>query len=277
MRILPFLLIPGLTIAAQAETSRVEQRQEPLAMGAKLWVRQGEGQVKIEGWDREELALEAEYLDEARGGKVELRVRQVTGGLEIEVLEPQRPRFFFGRSHLSRCNLVLRVPRKLNLAVRSVDGEISVRDLEGYTRCESVDGGIRLAGLSGEAHVSTVDGAIEARNLQARLKGHSVDGDIRLEKVAGGLDLHTTDGDIDARDLDGWGEGIFLSTVDGRIAVRLGQAKGQLEARTADGRLEAIAPGLQIQEMGTHRLRGKVPGREQTIRLTTGDGDIYVE
>jgi len=277
MRTTPFLLIPGLAFTALAEAPRVEQRQEPLAMGAKLCIQQGDGRVSIEGWDRAELALVAEFCDDARGGKADLMLRRVADGLEIEVQEPRRQRFFLGRSQPALCHLTLKVPRKLNVAVRSLDGDISVKDLEGYARCETVDGGIRLEGFSGEAHTRTVDGRIEARDLKARIKGRTVDGGIHLERVSGGVDLSTTDGNIEASDLDGWGEGIFLTTVDGSIRVKLGQAKGLLDAKTADGNLDATAPGLQIQEMGTHRLRARIPGREQAINLRTGDGDIHVE
>jgi len=277
MRATSFLLIPGLTFTAQAQAPRVERHQEPLAMGAKLWIQQGDGRVHIEGWDRAEVALEAEYHDDARGGKASLLLRQVSGGLEIQVMEPLRQRFFLGRAHPALCHLTLKVPRQLSVAARSVDGDISVRDLEGYARCETVDGEIRLDNLSGEASTQTVDGRIEARDLKARIKGHTVDGDIHLERVAGGVDLRTTDGDIEASDLDGWGEGIFLATVDGSIRVKLGRATGNLDARTSDGELEALAPGLQIQEMGSHRLRARIPGREQAINLRTTDGDIHVE
>jgi len=275
VRVLPFLLIPGLTFTASAEAPRIEQIQEPMNMGAKLWIKQVDGRVDIEGWDKAEVALQAEYRDGSRGEKAELQLRNVSEGLEIEVKTPHRHRIQFGPGPF--CHLTLKVPRKLNVAVRSVDGNISVKDLDGYARCETVDGRIRLENLSGEAFTHTTDGGIEARNLKARIKGRTVDGNILLENVEGGVDLSTTDGNIEARDLDGWGEGIFLTTGDGSIRLKLGKAKGNLDARTGDGQLEVTAPGLQIQEMGSNRLRARIPGREQDIRLRTGDGRIRVE
>lgn len=277
MRAFSFVLIPGLTLTASAQNVRMEQRQEPLAMGAKLWIKQVDGRVEIQGWDKAECALVAEFHDDARGGRANLEVRRVSEGLEIEVKSPQRPRFSFLSTQQPCCHLTLKVPRKLNLAVRSVDGNITVRDLEGYARCEAVDGDIRIENLSGEALTRTVDGGIEARHLKARIKGQTVDGGIHLEAVEGGVDLSTVDGNIEARELDGWGEGIFLSTRDGRIHVKLGQATGRLDIRTHDGKLEALAPGLQIQEMGTQRLRARIPGRNQDIVLKSGDGSITVE
>jgi len=142
------------------------------------------------------------------------------------------------------------------VARNSQHGDIAMRDLDGYARCETVDGGIRLERLRGEASTRTVDGRIEARDLQARIKGHTVDGDIVLEWVAGGVDLKTTDGKISASDLDGWGEGIFLATVDGSIRVKLGQATGQLDAMT--GEVLALANVPSYTPADRHNLTAVV-------------------
>ena len=104
-----------------------------------------------------------------------------------------------------------------------------------------------------------------------------MDGNINLDRVAGGVDLSTVDGKITAQDLDGWGEGINLSTVDGTIAVRLGEAKGNLEARTVDGAIHASNPGLVLDESRKNVLKGHIPGRVQRIRLKTVDGRIQID
>jgi DUF4097 and DUF4098 domain-containing protein YvlB len=244
-------------------------------MGGKLWVLQRDGSVDVEGWEKPEVSIQARFEDGSRG-KAHLEVRQVAGGLEIEVKEPPRPRILFGFYRSPKCHLTLKVPRKLSMVVRTVDGNITVKHLEGYAGCQSVDGDIRLEDLAGEAHVKTVDGAIEARRLRARMMGGTVDGNIVLDRVEGGIHLKTVDGAITAEDLDGWGEGISLTTVDGNIQVRLGGATGILDAQARDGRIRQTHPRLQLQEASSGRLRGVVPGRSQEIRLRTGDGSIAI-
>jgi DUF4097 and DUF4098 domain-containing protein YvlB len=274
------LILPVLAAGlVAAPPSRVERRTEPLAQGAKLWVSQTDGKVEVQGWDRPEVELVAEFHDGTRGERLELDVRRVAEGLELEVRHPGRRhfRFFFGVHRSPVCDLVLKVPRKLCLAVHAVDGDISIRNLEGYARAQTVDGDIRLEDLSGEAFTRTVDGSITARNLRARIKGGTVDGDITLEGVEGGVELKTVDGRIVASDLDGWGEGIALTSVDGDLRVKLGKATGHLEARTRDGRIEAHAPGLQVRHLKGGRLEAVLPGRTQAITLHTGDGDIRID
>lgn len=272
-------LIPtlALSLGAGSLNDRTETRREPLAMGAKLWVKQKDGRVEVQGWDRTEVEVVAEFRDSSRGERVELNLHRVTEGLEIELKHPTGPHFVFGSYSSARCHLVIKVPRKLNLAIQSVDGDISVKNLEGFARCESVDGNIRLENLSGEGWVQTVDGNIEAKHLKARLKGGTVDGRIHLEEVEGGLDLHTVDGSIEARSLNGWNEGISLRTVDGNLTVALGQAKGQVEARSRSGVIRCTAANLSFQEQRNGLMRGEIPGASQEIRLHSTDGDIRIE
>jgi DUF4097 and DUF4098 domain-containing protein YvlB len=274
------LVLPCLAaiLSAAPAFDRTETRTEALPMGSKLWVRQVDGKVDVQGWDRPEVELVAEYRDGSRGERATLELRRVKEGLEMEVKVPRHRHFFLFGSHRGPlCNLTLKVPRRLSMAVRTVDGDISVRDLEGYARCETVDGDIRLEQLAGEAYTRAVDGDITARHLKARIKGSAVDGRITLEDVQGGIDLHTVDGRIEASGLDGWGEGILLRTVDGAIHVKLGGARGELDAHTVDGSIHAQVPGMELVETRHNTLKARIPGRTQAIRLRTTDGNIQVE
>ncbi len=273
MRIALSLLSATLLLAGDPTT---ESRSAKLPFGANLWVNQVDGAVRVEGWDKEEVELQAEFKESSRGERCELRMDPREGGLEIRVIPPKHiTHFGFYRS--AYCHLTLKVPRRLNLAVHSVDGAVEVRNLEGFARCETVDGAIRVERIKGEVYAHTVDGRIEGTDLNARIKGGSVDGPIHLIRVAGGIEMSTVDGRIEAEGLDGWGEGISLHTVDGPIRVRLGSAKGHIEAQTGEGRINLNAPGARVEEQQAHQLKATLPGREQKISLRTQDGSIHIE
>ena len=274
----PLLLVPALALPAAVPVPRLETRTEALPMGATLRVNQLDGDLTVQGWDKPEVAIRAEFHDWVFGPKARLEVKRVADGLNLEVRRPGLfPHLTLRFGHGVRCHLALMVPRKLVLAARTVDGGIDLRNLEGFADLHTVDGAIRLEDLAGEVRAHTVDGELKATRLQARLKGGTVDGRITLDQVSGGLDLQTVDGRITAQNLDGWGEGITLGTVDGSIHLKLGAAKGHLEARTMDGGIRVTHPGVVLEEAGKHRYRGHVPGRDQTISLKTVDGDITVE
>ncbi len=274
MRIALWLLPTSLVLMAGSPAT--ETRSAKLAYGAKLWVNQVDGAVRVQGWEKEEVELQATFKESSRGERCQLVMEPKEGGLEIRVIPPEH-HLTFGFYRSAQCHLTLKVPRKLNLAVQSVDGNVEVRDLEGFARCETVDGSILMERIKGEAYTHTVDGHIDVSDLNARLKGGAVDGPIRLRRVEGGIDLHTVDGRIEAEDLNGWGEGIRLSTVDGSIRVKLGGAKGHIEARTSEGRIELNAPTAQVEEQKPHHLRATIPGRDQKITLKTMDGSIRIE
>lgn len=276
-RTLPILLASALTLAA-AQPGRIETRTDALAMGARLWIVQGDGKVDIQGWNRPEVQLTAEFIRTPEGKEATLEVSRVDGGLKVVVHHPRRQTLLslFGYRHTPVCNLTLKVPRKLSMDVRAVDGGIRVQDMEGYAGCHTVDGAITVENVQGEVHARAVDGSITARNLRARMQGGTVDGSITLDHVEGGLKLDSVDGSITAQDLDGWGEGIELKTVDGHLRVRLGQAKGNVEAKAVDGRISNRAPGLNLMGKPNH-LKGSIPGRSQMITLSSVDGNIDIE
>lgn len=255
--------------------SRTEQRTERLAFGAKLWVKNRNGAIRVTGWDKEEVALTAQIRDSEKR-RVELVLQRKGTDLDIEAVF-QQPSWSFGVYISPRCEMILQVPRKLLGHFRTTNGAISVEHLEGYACCEATNGSIHVANVRGEVHVDTTNGAIEARNLSARIKGSTSNGRIVLEDVLGGVRLETTNGGIRARNLDGWGEGIYLESTNGGVDVELGKATGDLMAENSNGSVEINLPGAQVIEMTKHSAHVKVPGRTQPIRLETTNGSIRVK
>lgn len=253
---------------------RTEQRTEKLAYGAKLWVKNRNGAIKVTGWDREEVALTAQIRDSARR-RVELVVQRKGEDLDIEALF-QQPSWTFGFYVSPRCEMTLQVPHKVLGFFRTTNGNVSAEHIQGYARCEATNGNITVRDIRGEARADTTNGTIEARNLAARLKGGTTNGRIILEDVEGGIHMETTNGTIRVRGIDGWGEGIRLETTNGSIELDLGKAGGELLAENSNGSLDINVPGAQVLEQSKHSARLKIPGKPQQIRLETTNGSIRV-
>ncbi|HND00067.1 MAG TPA: DUF4097 family beta strand repeat-containing protein, partial [Myxococcota bacterium] len=209
--------------------------------------------------------------------RVKVVLTRKDGDLDIEA-QFAKPGFSFGFMHSSpRCEMTLQVPYKLLVHARTVNGPVTVQKLEGYARCETTNGGVRLEDISGEVHADTTNGPIEARRLKARLKADTTNGRVVLEDVEGGLQVETTNGSVTASGLDGWGEGIRIETTNGSINLELGKATGDLIAENSNGSIESTVKGATVQgEISKHRLHLKVPGRDQKIRLETSNGSIRI-
>jgi DUF4097 and DUF4098 domain-containing protein YvlB len=172
--------------------------------------------------------------------------------------------------------MTLSVPRRLLGHFRTTNGAIGVDAVAGYVRCETINGDITLTGIQGEAQADTANGNVEARWLHARIRGGTGNGRIVLEDVDGQVQMETTNGFIKARNLDGWGEGIALTSTNGAIDLELGRATGELLAENAHGSIHVRIANGQVLESGKHRVRVRIPGRGQKILLSTTNGSIQV-
>jgi len=268
---------PGLRAQEPAQApARIELRREPLAYGAKLRVRNRNGDISVTGWDREEVALSAEIRD-TPSGRIDLELQRNGPDLDIQAVV-QQSLLSLARAYASpRCRMVLNVPKRVLGYFRTTNGALSATGVEGYVRCETTNGDISLGAIIGEVLAETSNGNIEARGLHARIKGGTSNGRILLEDVDGRVQMETTNGSIQARNLDGWGEGISLECTNGPIDLELGRATGDLVAVTGKGVIRIQLAGVQPPEPGRRRVQLKIPGRAQRILLATTSGNIQVE
>lgn len=255
---------------------RVETLVEPLASGGRLLVRNRNGSIRVEGWDRDEVRLHAEIRDSERR-RVQLAMQRRGQDLEVDAQFQQASwSFSFGLVATPLCEMTLQVPRKLMGYFVTKNGSVLLRNAEGYVRMEAANGDIRVRDFAGEVWADTSNGDIEARRLRARLRCSTTGGLLWLEDVEGGIQGRTVSGFIKARRLDGWGEGISLSTVSGGMDVELGRAGGEFVARSTHGSVDVKLPGLHSAEGDGHQVKVRLPGRPQKIVLESTSGRIRV-
>lgn len=270
--------VPGPSAAVESDAvpffTRVLIRSEKLASESKLWVKNRNGEIVVVGWEKEEMHLTAEIRDTDRR-KVELVIKQKGGDLDIETLF-QQPfwSFDWGLVQTPRCDLTIFVPRRLSGFFRTTNGSIFISYLDGYAHCETTNGDILLKHLSGEVNSETKNGTIECQDLQARIKAVTTNGPVILVAVDGGIMAETTNGSILAKGLNGWGEGIALTTTNGSIDVSLGDALGEITAESTDGNLDIRIPEARVLEVSKQSARLLLPGRTQKISLRTTNGNI---
>jgi DUF4097 and DUF4098 domain-containing protein YvlB len=260
--------LPGIT--------RVLIRAEKLASGSKLWVKNRNGDINVVGWEKEEVYLSAEIRDTDQR-RVEVVVLQKEGDLDIETVF-QQPfwTFNWGLVLSPRCEMTVFVPRRLLGFFRTTNGSIFISYIDGYAHCETNNGDIQVKHFSGEALVETKNGTIEGLDLQARIKALTTNGQVLLTAVEGGIVAETTNGNIVAKALNGWGEGISLSTTNGSIDIALGEATGEITAESSEGSLDIRIPGAKVIELSKRSAHLKVPGRMQKIGLHTTNGTITI-
>src|SRR5262245_54586171 len=139
----------------------------------------------------------------------------------MELLIPTH-RWEFSFNHRS-IRVDVKVPRELQLDVRTGDGSIRSSNVDGDIQLNSGDGAIRGLELKGNIRIHTGDGSIELNNVDGSLTANTGDGNVSVGGRFDLLDVRTGDGAIHAaaergsKISDGWS----FNTGDGSVDVRL--------------------------------------------------------
>lgn len=234
-----------------------ETRTLPLASGASLKVKNVNGFIHVEAWDREEVQFTGAFKPSSKDEQVKVEVESGPGIMTIRGVYPKHSGW--GSYQGPQCQMTLKVPRKVLPSLETVNGEVT------------------LSGTQGTAQVGTVNGGIRVSDLKDALKAETVNGTIHLERVTGSLTLQTVNGAIKGSGLDGQGQGVKAETVNGAIHLQLGGMKGRLKASTVNGDISFNAQGAEQVEVKKHRVTAVFPGSDQAIDLGTVNGAITLD
>jgi len=208
-----------------------------------------DGSVDIEGTNSNEITLDADIRrrgirpdpSKENNGFFEAKIEGDT--LSIGRRGERRVHFpMFFRSRDLTVDYTLHVPRSVSLEVRTVNGRVETRSMDGETRVVTVNGPIDLeSGGTQEVSAHTVNGRVKARFLYAFQ----------------GASLKTVNGSVDAE-----------LPPNASFACDLSQMNGDFEA----------AFPLNIHSHpGNRRVSGEVNGGKYDLRIVTVNGDIRIE
>lgn len=171
---------------------------------------------------------------------------------------------------------VVTVPERIDVEIRTEDGDITLESIAGSAVIRTEDGDIDITKIKGESiKIDTEDGDLEAKMLEGgTVTAHSEDGDMTIAKLqSNDIVIGTEDGDLV---LDGvTGDRIDLRTEDGDM--RVGRADtDEMSVRTEDGDIEVTVSG--------NKLSGRCYDGDMTITLlkamevtiNSEDGDVML-
>jgi hypothetical protein len=165
------------------------------------------GGVEVIGEDRSDIALEARVTAQgASRGDAESTLREIrilTSG-EIHADGPNNSSWSHSEWSVS---YKLRVPRRLASAqIHTMNGGISLANLNGILHADTTNGGLVLTDLSGDVHAETVNGGVDVRLTGDRWQG-------------AGLSARSTNGGISVRTSGHYGAHVVAQTVNGGVSV----------------------------------------------------------
>jgi DUF4097 and DUF4098 domain-containing protein YvlB len=226
-----------------------ESKSFPVTGSPRISVGTFDGSIVVHGWDKPEVMYTATKRADEDAYLKQIVVKSEQQGSNISI---------FARSdeQVGSAHLEVYVPRRSSLHVSSDDG------------------GLTLAGVSGDLTLRTGDGAIEVRDAGGQLQVNTGDGQITVRNFEGQVDARTGDGAIS---LDGIFNSVVARTGDGAISLAVPPGSNfTVETNASD---TVINEGLLLTEdiTPTQRVRRwRVGNGGQIFVLNTGDGRIVV-
>jgi DUF4097 and DUF4098 domain-containing protein YvlB len=294
-------LIPAFLLWAARPAGDVQDkgaaRTFSVSKGGTLMVHIGRGDIRVAGWDRDEVSvrisgLDAEDLDNIeisqQGTTVSVRDKSRWGGLEMRV-SVSVPSRFDTDLRTSGGDLELEGPLSGSLRGTTSGGNITLGNLGGDLKMSTSGGNIDAGSFQGDFLVNTSGGNITVRTISGQGDVTTSGGDIQIEKCGKGLRANTSGGDIRVGDIGGE---VTVSTSGGDVEVgkatgnaTLSTSGGNIVLHGANGKITATSAGGDLTLMGvTGSVRGNtaggnidatlIPGKNGRSRLNTAGGDI---
>ena len=198
------MILAALSLPAWAESREEFHKTVALQADGSFSLKNINGNVTVLGWDRKEAQIDAVKTASSEKKLHEANIEVNGSGYSVNV-ETRYP------SHTNndpaRVEYTIHLPRSARVAgVETVNGEVKIDGISGRIHASTVNGKMEVWNASGELELDAVNGEIKASLLGA---GHSA---VKLNTVNGNLILGMV-GEVNAR--------IKATTVNGKIQSEL--------------------------------------------------------
>jgi hypothetical protein len=227
--------------AAPLESGAFERRV-PLAPGGKFAIANVNGNVRVEGWEREEVLIRAAKSAVAGSRldleRVQIIVEHEPGAVRVRTEYPDDDGVEV------RVSFTVRVPYRVLLeAVETVNGSVTVRGVEGQGKLRSVNGNVEVFDSAGSFAARTTNGNIR----------------MELQEFAAAA------------------AAMSLETVNGSVILALpAETHAVLDVSSKNGDFHSELPFLRHGAGGARELRGILGRGGVEIKVRTVNGGIRV-
>jgi len=250
-----------------------------LAPGARVEVSSIRGPVEIV--TGENATAEVQIIRTARTRADleyhKIEVEQTGEGLVVRgVQEPeQRQRQNIRVDHRVR----LKLPRQIDLAVKSISGWINVGDVDGETYVNSISGSANLGNVGGKLQVNSVSGNLKAGNVGAEARVNSISGNLSLGQLNGSLEVTSVSGSLRVVLVSLSPQGIHIKSVSGSIEISFqGEINADFNAESVSGQVYLNVPNvIRESEENSSHVRARIGAGGTPIKILSVSGNIRLK
>ena len=247
-----------------------------LTPGARVEVSSIRGPVKIVNGDT--ATAEVRIIRTARTRADleyhKIEVQQTGNGLVVRgVQEPEQRR---ERNVQVDHQVILKLPRRIDLSVNSVSGQLKVGDVDGQTHVSSISGSAKIGNVGGKLQVSSISGNLEVGNVGADARVNSISGNLGLGQVNGSLDVSSVSGGLHATLVSLSPQGIHIRSVSGSIEIGFkSEVNADFHAESVSGQVYLDVPNVtRDSEEKSHNVRARIGAGGTPIMISSVSGDV---
>jgi len=220
-----------------------------------------------------------------------VQVEKTDKSIKIQTKKDELGHFF----HSHQGDLIkINIPSNMPVKIKTVSGDIVIKNLSGTIESKSVSGDIELKTCSGNITVNSISGDIDVDKLKGTCSLISKSGDVELQdsEVAGTiksysgdllvddsilteLDASSFSGDLKFRETELRGK-IQLKTFSGDLDIELRNKEGNFSGISGTGELTIIDQKGQSHPLRYEPLQIGQNGPEVLIKTSSGDAKIYL-
>jgi DUF4097 and DUF4098 domain-containing protein YvlB len=267
-------------------------------LAPRLDIKAVNGAITVLGEDRGDVFVRARARFRAHSDEEAADlVRSIEAGIRAEgdvvtVHAPDsgdgfRSGFGFGSDRHLHLDFEVMVPREASLEMVSVNGGVEVRSLGGNATIRMVNGGYHLEGLGGAVSFRSVNGEGAIRDVSGDLEMDYKNGRTSVEHIGGNVTLNALNSRVE---ITGAGAAVSLRVLNGAVRIS-GPVGGDVSIDLKNGNIVLIVPPDSRFDFDASSELGAVtsdlPVRETTapsgearlprVKLHTHSGSIRLE
>jgi len=268
--------VPGFATQRDFKERDEFNQTYQLPAGARVEVSSIRGSVKIMNADT--ATAEVQIIRTARTRADleyhKIEVEQTGNSLVVRGVQDSRERE--SRNIQVNHQVILKLPRRIDLSVTSVSGSLQVGDVDGQIKVSSISGSGNIGNVGGKLQVSSVSGSLEVGNVGADARVNSISGNVGLGQVNGSLDVSSVSGGVNARLLSLSPQGIRINSVSGSIELGFkGEVNADFSAEQVSGQVYLDVPNVtRDSEARSSNVRARIGAGGTPITITSVSGNI---
>jgi len=273
-----------LSLLAWSPLAGAYQKNIPVKGKADITVGTKSGDVKIIGWNKNEVKVEA---DDDIGKSV------MVDGDAIRIGADEDGKIV---RHIT-ADITVHLPAGSSLNAVTISGDLSVSDASGRFKLKTVSGDVSVRACSGSLSLNSTSGDIKLSDLKDDLSFVGVSGDVVGSNIKGKiLEGKTVSGSITLKNIDA--SQVRLKTVSGEVAISGKFAPdGSVKVKTLSGDIDLRMPTdagfdvsarsrsgdvgtdfeMKVQESGEHQLEARAGSGGTLIDVGSFSGEIRIK